>query len=358
MERTSWNYWKITLLYGIMITAWFLSAACSRWLNHAVFSFPSFSIDDRTDGFLTSTEYRFPEKFQTTLSKYSQFCEIYEEGESIAIPGLMNTSFGESYSMNMVPQGICLAGDYMLITAYDSEKEANSVIYVLSNHETFKRQYLTTIVLPDKNHVGGIAFDGENIWIAKSTSGYCSRIAIQRIDEAVLSFEESYKLENYDENIYCGVTASFVTCDKGKLWIGTYRSGITGNGILSCYEPVVTEEGTELLLEDRMDIPAHAQGVSFFEEGGNIYMILSTSYGRFRDSKIYLYQVVGEEDGMTLQTQKIYKFPPMTEEVVSDGTHTYVLFESAATCYSTENYRKCAYPVDRICALSNEKLVQ
>jgi len=81
-------------------------------------------------------------------------------------------------------------------------------------------------------------------------------------------------------------------------------------------------------------------------------MALTASYGKFCDSGVYLYEVKegGCKAGMRLLGA--YRFPPMVQELVSDGSHTYFLFESSATCYSTKEYWKCSYPVDRICALS------
>ena len=62
-----------------------------------------------------------------------------------------------------MPQSITFAGNYLLISAYDYSKAQESVIYVM-NKKTQK--YITTIVLPHKGHVGGITFDGTNLWIA------------------------------------------------------------------------------------------------------------------------------------------------------------------------------------------------
>ena len=46
----------------------------------------------------------------------------------------------------------------------------------------------------------------------------------------------------------------------------------------------------------------------------------------------------------------------MAEELVCDGENMYFLFESSATCYSTQAYQKCSYPVDRVCAVPTRKL--
>lgn len=357
MENTGRVSWKIGFLGAMVITAWFLAAAFSRWGNHAVFSFPQFSMDDRSLELLTSTEFRYQDRFEKTLSRYARFKDMYLEEMSTAVPGLEYTNMEGAGSTQMVPQGICIAGDYMLITAYDNEKLQKSVIYVLSNGAGVKNSFLTTIVLPDKNHVGGIAFDGQNIWIAKSTSGYCSRISMEEIELAVASGSDCYRLDAYAENVYCGVTASFVTCYAGRLWVGTYRSRMSGKGMLSCYRLVENENGTGLQWEYSMDIPSCAQGISFVEQEGRSYMMLTTSCGRYCDSTVYLYGTVLRDSGMDLRLCGRYQFPPMAEELVSDGTNTYFLFESAATCYSTNNYRKCSYPVDRVCAISTQDLL-
>ena len=354
-ERQKWR--KFILICGMILTAWLFSAALGRRMGCAVFEYPEISIDDRSREQPTSSSYRYGEKFKKTLCRYEGFRDMYQEEKSIAVPGLMYTRLGNSGSGQMVPQGICIAGEYMLITAYDREKRQNSVIYVLSGENDQKWKYVTAIVLPDRNHVGGIAFDGENIWIAKSTSGYLSVFSLKEVEKAVLSGEDSYLLEKYTENVYCGVTASFVTWYRDRLWVGTYRSGFNP-GKLTCYRPVRTENGFQLQKTCSLDIPALAQGVAFLEEDGGTFMVLSTSGGRYRDSVIFLYEAGIRGNQVSLSLQEKYHFPPMSEELVSDGESVYILFESAATCYSTENYRKCMYPVDRVCALSGRKLLE
>lgn len=354
MKNTRGDYRKAILIYGILITVCLQVTAFGRYLFRTVFSVSEITVEDRTLEIGTSTDFRYPNKFIKTLSSYTDFQRMYRHEHSTAIPGLEYTNLGFSVTAQMVPQGICVAGDYMLITAYDKELEHNSIIYVLSQEENGQREFLTTIILPDINHVGGIAFDGEYVWIAKSISGYCSGISYETIEEAVSSGEKYYALSDYEENAYCGITASFVTYHGEYLWIGTFREH--GNGTLSCYR-IIQEGRRDLQLEDTIEIPACAQGVSFLEGEGKTYMILPTSKGRYRDSNIYLYEMKERDGEISLLEKGKYKFPPMAEEVTSDGAYTYFLFESAATCYSTKRYKKCTYPVDRICAVSNQELL-
>lgn len=356
MKKMCGDYGKTMILYGIFTAAWLFCVAFGHLENHAVFQFPKNSIDDRILDRQTSTAYRYQDKFEKTLRHYSQFQDMYQDERSTAVPGLAYTDMGDTSSGHMVPQGICFAGDYMLITAYDSEKIQNSVIYVLSTDDAGispKWEFRTTIVLPDKNHVGGITFDEKNIWIAKNTTGYLSVISLETIKKAVATGEESYVLGEYAENVYCGITASFVTWYQDRLWIGTYISGA-----LTCYRPVATQRGTSLQWECTLSVPIYAQGITFIEEGEKIYMLLSTSYGRYNDSTIYLYESIIGENQISLLQLGQYAFPPMAEELVCDGRNTYILFESGATCYSTVTYRKCMYPVDRVCVLSNQKLLE
>lgn len=306
----------------------------------------------------TSTGYRYGEVFSDILSRYDQFGEFYCGEYSTAIPGLENTSFVVSSTDQMVPQGICIAQEYMLITAYDKEGEENSVIYVLSDQDPSDRKLLTIIVLPDQNHVGGITCDGSRVWIAKSTTKYISMITCERIREAVELGQDTVFLENYDASLYCGVTASFISYQDQRLWVGTSQSFLTKQGQLTVFRMLDGGEPLRLVRQFTMEIPAHSQGISFVEQNGRNYLLLNTSNGRFRDSALYVYEEFINDERVILKGKYQYTFPPMVEELASDGAYTYCLFESAATCYSTVSGMKCKYPVDRVCALESRLLVE
>lgn len=77
--------------------------------------------------------------------------------KSIVLPGMTNTNVLEFGSKTMVPQGMTFAGSYLLVSAYDSKRIDNSVVYVMSRSS---KKLLTTVVLPNKTHAGGLAYDG------------------------------------------------------------------------------------------------------------------------------------------------------------------------------------------------------
>jgi hypothetical protein len=356
-------YIVIILLFGC-----YLWAIKSGLLPNAIFNIPNNALKRKNIQLSTSTNYRYKREFNKTLDKYISFKNLYQKKISSAIPGLQYTEMDGKSSSQMVPQGICIAGDYMLITAYDNgieyqstggktiKKQKPSVIYVLSNKNPSKRKFLTTVVLPDINHVGGIAYDGKRVWIAKGTSKKCSVIEYQVIDKAVQQRKDSFILQEYNMEVSCGVTASFLTFYDGKLWIGTYQSRLGSQGSLQSYWIDEMGENIKLRKQYRMSIPAYANGITFAKIKNKICMAIASSYGRYGNSKIYLYEVENKSYRDYYVYKGAYDFPPMAEEMVWDGEITYFLFESAATCYSTYLYRRCSYPVDRICGVSTQEL--
>ncbi len=362
---------KYSILLYLTAAAWYLLTAGEGL--HAAVSFFKNLETVQTSEFPAGMQFRYEKEFQDTLNRYGMFRSLYQAEYSTPVPGLESTDIlGESCNQ-MVPQGICVAGDYMLVTAYDNgtfmgNKSENrrkvnpSVLYVLSDRNPQQRELLTTIVLPDINHVGGVAFDGENIWIAKSTDRQCSIISYDTIRRAAESGKSSYELTEYDQNVSCGAVASFVTWHENRLWVGTYANRISGMGMLRSYtvNRQLTEEGQRFTLEKQEEIiiPGFANGVAFMEQGNETCMAVSTSRGRYFNSDMYFYQVVKDPfTGRNLyHCYNSCDFPPMAEELVCDGENTYLLFESSATCYSTPKYLKCMYPVDRICAFSSSRL--
>lgn len=355
MRKNTERFLKYSIILSVITAAWWLLAIAGGGARAVVSFFYNLEKNVSAQN-VTSTDYRYNEEFEKTLNHYRTFQKLYIEEDSTAIPGLAATDVMGNISTQMVPQGICIAEDYMLVTAYDNSG-ANSVIYVLSNENPARRQLLTTIVLPDANHVGGITYDGKRVWIAKSTTRKCSVIDYDIIQKAAESGENSYVLEQYTQNVECGAVASFIAYHDNRIWVGTYSNRSSGMGTLRSYD-IVEGEQLELLKREQITIPGFANGVSFMESEGNTYMAVSTSKGRYFHSEIYFYQMAKDigSDRNLFYNYGSCKFPPMAEELVCDGENTYFLFESSATCYSTGKYTRCSYPVDRICALSTAKL--
>ena len=307
----------------------------------------------------TTCDYRYSAGFQKVMknSKYKSFHAMYDPQFSSAIPGLGATDVLGTNCTGMVPQGLCFCEEYLLVSAYDcglDGKRQRSVIYVMSDQDPKDRKCLTTLVLPDINHVGGLAYDGQYVWIAKSSTGTCSAIDKRAIDAAVMSRAGSCEVE-YTTTVDCGVTASFLTYYDDRLWVGTFAYGNKKEGLLTSF--AISGSGEELSLKrvNRLTIPCYANGVNIEKYNGKVYMSVVSSYSRVKDSFVYVYELENDRtEAISKKYCKRHRFPPMGEEVACDGSRLYFLFESAANCYSNSNGKNCSHPVDRICAIPME----
>lgn len=305
----------------------------------------------------TSTSYRYDKSFAQTLNRYEQLGQMYLSDMSFAIPGLSNTNVLGMASSQMVPQGICKAGDYILISAYNAsannsalrrkETIQNSVIYILNDHGV----YLNTMVLPDVNHVGGLTFDGYYVWVAKSQDRTCSVISYDTIEAVAKDGESSIFLDNYLADQDCERESSFVEYYDGKLWIGTFADQGQGSSEVGIYDIGDLDDSLKLKEVATLELPARAQGISFFQEDGVDYMLVSTSYGRWNNSFYYLYKLNQFWGHYSIDYLGKCEMPPMSEEMYNDGQYCYMLYESAATRYSEDMYYRCKDPIDRICVV-------
>lgn len=183
---------------------------------------------------------------------------------------------------DMVPQGICFAGDYLLITAYCKDKSHNSVIYVFNESD---KSYYGTIKLPGKAHVGGIAYD-------------CNR--------------------------------------SGNIWVAQFSELNPANSFARCYKVEnKTFNRPTLPYQFQISVPLKTQGISV---RGN-KMLISTSYGRKNNSKMYSY--TWNQSTKKKSNEKTKVLPPMSEGVVMGSAYAYVVYESVATEY----YDTCTSPV-------------
>ena len=318
----------------------------------------------------TSRDYRYDDRFNLALVAFNDLSLIAEE--YYAIPGLENTVLiGDDCCSAMTPQGLCATEDFIFISAYcavkkykteleenirfgkndeklSAEKEHkvhNSVIYIL-DRET--GAYLKTLVLPDNNHVGGLATDGKNLFVAKSTDKQVSVITEAQL--ALAMQKKSYTVKAvYDYTSDCGCTASVITYHNGMLWVGVFNEKDDGelNGFTV---------GGKFALEKTasVKIPAKANGVAFYDFEDETCLVIGSSYGRKNLSKAYLYTVdsYGNEN-MNLKKKDTYTLPPTVQNFTFYGDKVYHIYESAATCYSQVEslfeIKSTSFPIDRVC---------
>lgn len=295
-------------------------------------------------------------------SVYGKIGEHMDDSLTIPIPGLVETYTYAKGRMTgsdqFVPQGICRAGDYWLITAYDAEKKNNSVIYVVSPE---RRELVSTIMLPNKFHAGGIAFDGEEIWLTGDTSDkYKGNPFLQyiRYEDLLKMAEEPFHIVSDDEiseAVYIKNKPSFLECDNGMLWVGTYiGSKSSHDAYMYGYRIENTEKGAALntiAVSVISGIDSSAQGADIEDD----YLYVSSSYkgaiAGIKSSFVTKYSIRPVYEGRTVldvegREVKRIEVPKMNEELLVENGRIHLNFESA-----TEVWRTAVINTDRILAV-------
>jgi len=270
------------------------------------------------------------------------------------IPGLKNTNVLGSNCDSMVPQGICASDYYVFISAYDSDHEYNSVIYVLD----WSGNLLATMVYWNNSHVGGLAFDGKYLWVCNSdvlnngeksdTKGSVSAISLTEIEQIInvskTNSAKSVKIKKYAKHFNTETKASYCTYYDGKLWVGVFDE--TKNSLVYSYKINYDTVVPNLTKYEYLIAPNKTQGIAFYENSsdGNLYIIFTRSYGREEKgtSVIEVYIPVNYENysgigkyinkGGCIKTTEL---PKMVEQVYIHGSYAFLIFESGAKKYRT-----------------------
>ena len=246
------------------------------------------------------------------VKKYAVYNKCY------TIPGIRSTNVAGFESTRMCPQGLTFSKDYMMISAYDSYYEENSVIYVMDKKT---RKLLTVIVLPDKTHAGGIAYDGKNVWVTNRR--YLCTVPISEIKEAA-GAQVLYKQVKYSGKYKTPYKTSFLNYYKGQLWTGNFM--YSSSGKLRSYVIKYSNTGINLIEKSCVKIPSAVQGVTITPNGR---LILSRAYGLINELNIYKPKNIGKSNMKLGRRIKTVTMPALNEEIAISGNYLYVNFESA-----------------------------
>lgn len=286
------------------------------------------------------------------------------------IPGLNATEtqvYGEkatsSICTSMTPQGLAVTEDYLLVSAYCRSGTHNSVLYMLDKKT---HAFLKEIVLRNRSHVGGLAYDPihHNIWIAGMSRGIPEINAITLTQLEEYSFQAEHLPVTYSQSydLYAITRSSFLTYHDNTLYVGYFTQDTAS--ILEEYAimedgTLMTQPASELadladpltpiaLPSDMRVITEQVQGVAFYKNK----LLFSRSYG-ILPSKLQVYnnslQKLLEEHAAI----KTIRFPEKMEQIYVDDDDLYVLFESAAYSYRATSLLK----FDRILKLDLKTLL-
>ena len=282
------------------------------------------------------------------------------------IPGLSITNVLGDICRTMTPQGICSFEQYVLITAYDSTREFNSVIYVLENHKV-----ITTLIYDKKTHMGGICYDGHRIWIAEGGgSAHGNEISYIKKDDFIATINAAIEL-NAKSIALNNITplqakelkyTSFCSFYDNILWIGSFSVDDTSQ----IYGYSMVNENNHLALKPirYIEAPAKSQGISFFKNNDSICLCVSTSYGRRHNSVFKCYNLPdynnpmgihnGIKENIKGSNYKTLILPPMSEQINITNDSIYCIFESGASKY----VKTASRPIGSYCIFDANKIFQ
>lgn len=289
---------------------------------------------------------------QSTIQKFDDLQNYQEFAlksmNGAIIPGIME---------GIIPQGICFIAekDIILITGYH-KGGASSVIFMVDRDD---QKLVKSVLLvneagmPFDGHVGGIASDGGNVWIASERSVY------------TFTYEELEMVPNMGtvkivEEIRCSVKADYICYTDSYLLVGEYNyapfyrtdsSHTVSTDTGEKYSALVVgyslnEEGTIIeSAEFAVGVPDKVQGIAIRNDGS---IIVSSSFWCFEDSTLMCYSGVEAGNTSIILAGKevpiyylndqclLWKLcmPSMSEGIALVDDNCYILFENAALLYS------------------------
>ncbi len=266
--------------------------------------------------------------------------------EQVDIPGMPSTR-ERDYKENLITsdtqcmQGLCFTTDYILMTSYSEAAEDKGSLMVFDRTDG---AYLVTLRMKEESHLGGIAFDGENIWVCHSNSRTLERIPYEYIlriagdkpqccvDASALTDE--YQLKN---------TPSSITCYGGRIWVATHTKFLDSEMLSYSYDPA----GNRLSSVSSYRIPSKVQGIAFDTDGA---VYLSTSYGRNNSSYLKVYASLLALTKHPDEPDTKVEMPPCAEQISIADNNIYVVFESASRKYfeGTDGKGTAASPIDKV----------
>ena len=274
-------------------------------------------------------------------------------GSDVIVPGQTQTmaySFKKKKlvkTTTMTPQGVTIAGQYILITAYDSSHEHSSVIYVLNRKNG---RYTKTIQVKGTPHLGGIAYDpvAKNVWVTGSQSGQSALMSFTLKEVKNYKYSKKHPFISYDHVVALPTIerASAVTYDDNQLFVGFFNKSDKGrivaypiprvgqfkNTITSDQITATTGQTSWASGAGTASMNQQIQGIAVSGD----WIILSQSYGS-KDSKLYFFPASAINNLDESNADKVVTVPPYLEQIYAYKGQLLMLFESGAEKYARDS---------------------
>ncbi len=301
---------------------------------------------ENIDNYGNVTNYEYTSKTNENQKKYRLKDLAYSFWQELLIPGMPDTrqtdyENGYIFDTNQCLQGLCFTDEYVLITSDSVEYGCFGELIIFDRNTG---EYLVTLAMDEQSHLGGVAWDGKNIWICNSSNNTIERLSYRFVKKiASKKYGRVMNVTNLMEVYEVVNLPSGITYAEDCLWIVSHD--IWGNTHMVSY--AFDEAENELQALSSYNIPSKVQGIAF-DDSGRVY--LSMSYGRRRSSYIRKYESIDTMSRNVENYTMLIEMPPCSEEIVYSNGYLYVLFESAGEKYlnGTDGLGKSICPIDKI----------
>ena len=338
--------------YGYRFAGWYTDRAMHKRVTHLsatekadyiLYAKWTLKIDNRAN--VQNYDYHSKEhnkEKKTRLLKDLDY-SFYDEIDIPGMPTTRENDFINQYifSESQAPQGICLTDDFVLITSYSTEDDCMGELMVM-DRET--GEYMITLGMDENSHLGGIAYDGDNVWVCNSHDGTIERISYDFIQQmAYQNKGEVVDARDVVDEYPVKNTPSCITYYGGRLWIATHTLFVNSK----IYAYYFDHSSDKLIALSGYKIPSKVQGVAFDSSGG---VYLSSSYGRNKSSYLYNYTSITSLATSPNHPALKVEMPPCSEEIDIYNDTIYVMFESAGEKYleGTDGKGTSLSPIDKI----------
>lgn len=255
--------------------------------------------------------------------------EKYQDLENLSLGSLGKLKIEE----DLVPQGICYVSPFILMTCYSTEERKSRVLF-FDDKTTLCKE----IELENRSHVGGISYDKihDLLWICNSKG----RISSYKYHEFINNNLSSRKDFLVADDSLGGsflteedkVVCSYLTYYDNKIYVGSFNKKKTG--LVKIFSIVREKTGIELKYIDEFNVPPKIQGLTFYKSKNEVYIFLSKSYTRVRNSELFVYKYIENKKDYTAPSFSL-TLPPMLEQIsLIEDENMILLFESFAKKYS------------------------
>ena len=246
------------------------------------------------------------------------------------------------------PQGLCITEEYIFISSYSGLGDELGKVKVFDRDTG---EYVLALGMDENSHLGGVTFDGANLWVCNSSKMLLERIPYSFVKKMIEEHRgQLIDVRNLVEGYRVKNIPSCVTYYDGQLWVATHS--VWTNATMVVYD--FNKEQKQLKAIGSFWIPSKVQGVSFSDKG-EVY--LSVSYGRKNSSYIKKYISVDVMSKNVDSYMESIELPPCSEELVYERNKIYILFESAGKKYleGTDGKGKSISPLNRILVIEDKK---